>query len=456
MSNIIDSIQLSGVTYTLQGSGGGGTVSSAITSGDTNAVAGGAVYDKFDEVEQVTARALNDLDEKINPTVELTQAEYDALVSAGTVDPNTFYVITDATAFDPSTKVDTSAFTAYSAATNAALNGKVNTSSVVSSVTSASTDSEIPTAKAVWEAASGGGKAIEAGRGIAITTGETADTITFSLPISADTNNNFIYGSTTNTVDNNSVVNYNTLIGIGNTITHTGSLVPRMYENIIYGERNTISFKGALSSEIVNNLILGFNNNISGDYGYYRGYGRYNIVCGYSNGLNKSSCSFVHGWVNSSNGDYQFLNGYYLQANNNYETTFGQYNVSNSATTTYGDSGNTLFSVGNGTSSSARHNAFEIRQNGDIYLSLNGQDVKLQDQLGGSSITVDTALDSGSTNPVENRVIYDKIDEIEQVTAAGLNALNDNFGGLKLVKLTQAEYNALTTKDSSTLYIIVN
>ena len=43
--------------------GEGGSVSSAITSGDTNAVAGGAVYAKLDEIEQVTARALNQLAE---------------------------------------------------------------------------------------------------------------------------------------------------------------------------------------------------------------------------------------------------------------------------------------------------------------------------------------------------------------------------------------------------------
>jgi len=49
-----------------------------------------------------------------------------------------------------------------------------------------------------------------------------------------------------------------------------------------------------------------------------------------------------------------------------------------------------------------------------------------------------------------------RLSEDEEVTAAGLNALNDNFGGLKLVKLSEAEYNALATKDSSTLYIIVN
>ncbi len=72
--------------------GGGGTVSTAITSGDTNAVAGGAVYDKFDEVEQVTARALNDLSDRFGglSLVKLTQQEYDALT---TKDANTLYVI---------------------------------------------------------------------------------------------------------------------------------------------------------------------------------------------------------------------------------------------------------------------------------------------------------------------------------------------------------------------------
>ena len=44
---------------------------------------------------------------------------------------------------------------------------------------------------------------------------------------------------------------------------------------------------------------------------------------------------------------------------------------------------------------------------------------------GGGSITVDTVLDSGSTNPVQNKVLYNKIDEVEQVTAAALNNLND-------------------------------
>lgn len=35
-------------------------------------------------------------------------------------------------------------------------------------------------------------------------------------------------------------------------------------------------------------------------------------------------------------------------------------------------------------------------------------------------------------------------------------AVNDKLGGLSLVKLTQSEYDSLSTKDNSTLYVIVN
>lgn len=85
-------IEISGNVISATG-GGGGTVSSAITSGDTNAVAGGAVYDKFDEVESVTARALIDVNEKFGglKLVKLSQAQYDAL--SGSTDSNTLYVI---------------------------------------------------------------------------------------------------------------------------------------------------------------------------------------------------------------------------------------------------------------------------------------------------------------------------------------------------------------------------
>ena len=56
----------------------------------------------------------------------------------------------------------------------------------------------------------------------------------------------------------------------------------------------------------------------------------------------------------------------------------------------------------------------------------------------GGGGTVDTEITSASTNPVTSAAIYNQ------------------FGGLKLVKLTQSEYDSLTTKNNSTLYVIVN
>lgn len=43
----------------------------------------------------------------------------------------------------------------------------------------------------------------------------------------------------------------------------------------------------------------------------------------------------------------------------------------------------------------------------------------------------------------------------EEVTSRALNVLNTNMGGLKLMQISQADYEALTVKDPSTLYIIL-
>jgi hypothetical protein len=92
----------------------------------------------------------------------------------------------------------------------------------------------------------------------------------------------------------------------------------------------------------------------------------------------------------------------------------------------------TLFTVGNGKWEGGvkRHNALDIRMNGDIYIS-------------------DTNSTSTS-NYWEKPMI--RLQDTITATAANTTAL----GGLSLVKLTQSEYDALATKDNSTLYVIVN
>ena len=132
--------------------------------------------------------------------------------------------------------------------------------------------------------------------------------------------------------------------------------------------------------------------------------------------------SFAGGSYSEANKMFSMAFGRYAKANNYAEVALGNYNKSNGSSTAFtNSSGDTLFSVGNGTNAyGGEHNAFEIRQNGDIYCSDGTNDVKLQDTI--------------------------------TATAENTTAL----GGLKLVKLTQSEYDALVTKDPDTLYIITN
>lgn len=463
------------------------------------------------------------------------------------------------------------------------LSGTVYTigNETTTAVTSASTDNEIPTAKAVYDAipqGGGGGKAIEAGRAISITTGETADTVSFNLPISAGTKTSaLIYNSTTNSA--------------------------KGYCSNAEGELTTAS----------------------GYYSHAEGYiAKANGYASHAEGESTKSngySSHAEGTETEANGDYSHSEGHYTRTTNESEHSSGRYNNSVSASTTWGNSGNTLFSVGNGKSNSSRHNAIDIRQNGDIYIADTNDTsttnyyekpmIKLQDALGGGGgssytagdgiditndvisvtgkvdttaftahtadtvihvtsdekaawngkqdtlvsgtniktingetllgegnieiqgggdVNVDQSLDSGSTNPVANSAITNALHETyfynlskqsdhkpetkfsllwkyidtKQTTSynpffviAGINgtkiaslggnpdrtnfelvetsaittsisssstdsqvpsakAVNDKLGGLSLVKLTQSEYDSLTTKDNSILYVIVN
>ena len=245
----------------------------------------------------------------------------------------------------------------------------------------------------VISAEGGGGKAIVAGRGISITTGETADTINCTLPISAGT------GA------------YSAMLGQPiSTSDASGS------KTITGGKWSKAFSEGGVS--------IGQMNESRGQWAWAignitRANGKAAFACGDYTSANYQY-AFSEGTNTTANTQASHAAGSYTSTKNRSEFSIGEYNNSVSASTTFGDSGNTLFSVGNGTSNNARHNAFEIRQNGDIYCSDGTNDVKLQDTI--------------------------------TATAANTTAL----GGLKLVKLTQAEYDALATKDNSTLYIIIN
>ena len=276
-------------------------------------------------------------DENACNVVELTQAEYDDLPTTAKTS-NSLFVITDAEAGDLSnyyTKTETD--NAITAATS------TKQDTLVSGTNIKTINGETLLGEGNIEIQGGGGKAIEAGRGITVTTGETADTVSFNIPISAGTG--------------------------------TGSIIEGY----------------AIPSNGMYTHAEGMNTKANG-------------IASHAEGMNTSangSVSHTEGTYTYANGIYSHTEGYYTIANNASEHASGQYNNSVSASTTFGDSGNTLFSVGNGTENEARHNAFEIRQNGDIYITKDGQDVKLQDQLGGGG----TSYTAGDGIDINNNII---------------------------------------------------
>ena len=155
--------------------------------------------------------------------------------------------------------------------------------------------------------------------------------------------------------------------------------------------------------------------------------------------------------ANQIKGGFSTGIGIGLTTNNASEVATGQYNISNTVVgVSWGNSGNTLFSVGNGNHQGGEHNAFEVRQNGDIYITSGGTStssmIKLQDAIataGGSGITsgqVQTMIDksiSGKTN--QSDFTAHTANTTVHVTSAEKNAWNakSNFSG---------DYNDLTNK----------
>lgn len=347
---------------------------------------------------KVSGQTYNIQDVNASKTVELTQAEYNALTVK---DPNTFYVITDAQGVDISnyyTKSETSGATEISTALASKADAattytktEVDTA-LASKQTTLTAGTNITIVDNVISATGGGGggATYSAGTNIDITN----DTISCTLPITAGTNSN----------------------GKG----------------IIIGDSEC-------SASGIYSISIGHNSDANGNYSFCNGSnsnanGKMSFV--YGDGCHGSyDNNFVVGNSITATKLYQFIAGNYLYPKNGLEVNFGTYNNSVSASTTFGHSGNTLFAIGNGYDFSSTHNwhnAFEVRQNGDIYVP-NTDD---------TSVTGDKAY---SLYPMV------RLQDTITATAANTTAL----GGLSIVKLTESEYAALVTKDSNTLYVVV-
>ena len=240
-----------------------------------------------------------------------------------------------------------------------------------------------------------GGTTYTAGRGIDI----TSDVISFALPISGGSgNNSIIEGYSGNTAS----AGY----------THAEGFSTQASGSFSHAEGSISTAKGAYSH------AEGSNTTASGESSHSEGKSttakaKYSHSEGNATNANGES-SHAEGWNTTANGSYSHAegcyttadgysshaDGYFTESKNKYEHACGSLNVSSKASTTFGDSGNTLFSVGNSIDASNRHNAFEIRQNGDIYISSGGTDIKLQDHLGGGGTSYTAGVGIDITNDV--------------------------------------------------------
>ena len=202
------------------------------------------------------------------------------------------------------------------------------------------------------------------------------------------------------------------------------------YDSHAEGNGNTISGNSSYShAEGQSNKIISgsSDSHVEGASNKIISGSQYSHAEGYGNTISGSSFSHAEGQYNTINSDSycSHVEGHRNEVKNLSEHASGQNNISSKVSTEFGNSGNTLFSVGNGDTLRGTHNAFEIRQDGSIYI----------------------ANLSGGT-AYYNRPMIKLQDALSQGGGGG--------GDTSVIELTQAQYNALATKDPNVIYVITD
>lgn len=149
---------------------------------------------------------------------------------------------------------------------------------------------------------------------------------------------------------------------------------------------------------------------------------------------NGGAASHVEGIRNEINKDAyaSHAEGIKNTTQNRAEHASGQYNKSNKASDTFGDAGNTLFSVGCGTSDTDRKNAFEVMQDGTC---------KYYDVATGEQINVGVAKELSKPFDLAIGSTTKKVDGKSAVTFTA-EEITDKFNGVLILNLTTASTEA--------------
>lgn len=180
--------------------------------------------------------------------------------------------------------------------------------------------------------------------------------------------------------------------GYGNKCSGRTTLAQGLYnivsknDSVAFGQRNVVDGTQSFASGQKNQVTalcgtaIGYQNQVTNKNGVAMGWS--NIASGDSAIAMGDACtssgvsSVAMGYKTHASGNGSATFGNQTIATNKYETSFGMFNDSITSTDT---TQQTIFSVGNGSSTTARKNAFEVKANGDIYIE--GLEGTLQDAL---------------------------------------------------------------------------
>ena len=118
----------------------------------------------------------------------------------------------------------------------------------------------------------------------------------------------------------------------------------------------------------------GTNTTASGDKSHAEGY----------NTTANGSVSHAEGGNTIASGYYSHTEGFYTKTFNDSEHASGKFNISTQSTGNT-DTNGSLFTIGNGKNESSRHNAFEVKKSGEIFIQKDkvntSEMISLQDKL---------------------------------------------------------------------------
>lgn len=189
--------------------------------------------------------------------------------------------------------------------------------------------------------------------------------------------------------ENNSVSSSHAVAaGYGNTVSKSAS--------VAFGRENTVEGQGSFAEGYKNKVTAHFahaeggQNTAAGQGSHAEGkLTQATGIASHAEGqLTKATDYYAHAEGNKTNAGFGcHAEGFKTTAQNQYEHAEGTSNYSHTSGSSYGNAGNTQHSVGIGggfdTEADTRKNAFEIMQNGDMYVlgigGYQGRDTKVQD-----------------------------------------------------------------------------